>query len=52
MFLLHGETLHIGHGCGYYLLFTLRENHEEEKFHGLGKDHPAFLSRDQRNVGR
>jgi hypothetical protein len=41
-----------GHGYGYNLMFTLRENHEEEKFLGLGNDPPAFLRKYQRNNSR
>jgi hypothetical protein len=52
LFLLHGEALCGGHGCGHDLLFTLRSNHEEEKFLGLGNDLPSLLSRDQRNGGK
>jgi hypothetical protein len=45
----------IGHGdprCGCDLSFTLRVNHEEEKFPGLRDDLPALLRRDQGNNTR
>jgi hypothetical protein len=43
---IYGEALWKGHGCGFDLLFTLRENHEEDKFFDLGNDLLAFLSID------
>jgi hypothetical protein len=33
-------------------MFTLRENHEEDKFLGLENDLPTFISRDQRKIDR
>jgi hypothetical protein len=52
LLLLHGEVLCRSHGCGGDLIFTLRENHEEDNFFVLGNDIPTFLSRDQINGGR
>jgi hypothetical protein len=46
LLLLHGEALCKGHGCGFDLLFTLRENHEEDNFFDLGNDLLALLSID------
>jgi len=45
--LLHGGTLPEGHGCGYDVPLSLRENHKENKFPSLGDDLTAFLSKDQ-----
>ena len=33
-----------GHGGIHDLLFTLRENHEKDKFPSLGDDLPVLLS--------
>jgi hypothetical protein len=50
--MLRGEALCKIHGYGGDLLFTLRENHDEEEFISLGNDLHAFVRRDQRNGGR
>jgi hypothetical protein len=41
-----------GHGFSCNLIFTFKENHEEDKFLGLVNYLPTFLNRDEINGGR
>ena len=39
-------------GHGHNILLSLRVNHKEDEFYGLGNDLTAFLPNDQRDGGR
>jgi len=49
LLLLHGGTLHGGHGCGNDLPLTLGANQTENEFCSLGDELATFLSSDQRD---
>ena len=52
LLLLHGGTLHGGHGCGDDIPLTLGVNQTENEVPSMGDELAAFLTSDRRGGSR